>query len=122
MSKERLEEIKDNELLFTQGYEDLTNDFLWLIEQAKQKQSLETAVDFYESALRDADRRVEELEGAIKGSAVITNIASARNKELEDQNKRYREALDKIIGSSNKSAVVLETALIALEGESECTH
>lgn len=36
MRNERLEEIKDNELLFTQWYEDLTNDFLWLTEQAER--------------------------------------------------------------------------------------
>lgn len=84
--KERLELIKDildspGEVFFgsisddgvvSQDVTDAEPYFKWLVE------------------------RVQELEGAIKGSAVITNIASARNKELEEENKRYREAIESV--------------------------
>lgn len=69
MKQVKLEEIKDNELLFTQGYEDLTNDFLWLIEQAE---------------------RVQELERTTSEYLYSSNY-------LLEQNKRYREALEKIL-------------------------
>jgi len=42
MSKERLEQIKENEMNFHRGYEDLESDFSWLAEQAERTQVLES--------------------------------------------------------------------------------
>ena len=79
MGKERLEKAKlmaEMLRVETRLPHDFPFDLVdWLVEQAEQKQSLETAVDFYQSALRDADRRVQELE---------------------EENKRQQEALEEI--------------------------
>src|SRR5690625_1986501 len=107
----------------------------WLIEQAEQKQSLETAVDFYQSALRDADKRVQELEEEIKTHAPHgRNYTNEQYIELLNENKRYREALefyadeenykpfDGISLSSYQNKIDEDggqTARRALEGESE---
>lgn len=105
MSKERLEKAKKI-LNHIKGYgvydgNDDIEIFEWLIEQAEQKQSLETTVDFYQSALRDADRRVQELEN-VNRVLKKANVGSERAKErlrkwideLEIENEHYREALE----------------------------
>src|SRR5690625_3634363 len=104
MGKEQLEKAKKI-LNHIKGYgvydgNDDIEIFEWLIAQAEQKQSLETTVDFYQSAIRDADRRVQELENA---NRVINkaNVGSERAKErlrkwideLEIENEHYREVL-----------------------------
>ena len=53
----------------------------------KRVQELETTVDFYQSALRDADRRVQELESRIADDEHFVA-------EILEQNKRYREAIE----------------------------
>src|SRR5690625_1850897 len=104
MSKERLEKAKlmaEMLRVETRLPHDFPFDLVdWLVEQAEQKQSLETTVDFYQSAIRDADRRVQELENA---NRVINkaNVGSERAKErlrkwideLEIENEHYREVL-----------------------------
>ena len=105
--KERLEKAKKI-LNHIKGYgvydgNDDIEIFEWLIEQAEQKQSLETTVDFYQSALRDADRRVQELEN-VNRVLKKANVGSERAKErlwewideFEIDNERYREALEAI--------------------------
>src|SRR5690625_4528137 len=99
--KERLEEAKlmaEMLRVETRLPHDFPFDLVdWLVEQAEQKQSLETTVDFYQSALRDADRRVQELEQELHFCQVTKLSMDSVEKYTEDlkkQNKRYREALE----------------------------
>ena len=110
MSEERLEEIKSrvwkDKGTYAMGDENQREgyiytlsdyDYKWLIEQAKQVSALETTIDFYQSALRDADRRVQELE--VWRNEVTQNVVE-RNSEYEkcrEQNKRYREAIEETL-------------------------
>src|SRR5690625_1066205 len=77
MSKERLEEIKNN---ITSNEVDSVNlhaaDFVWLIEKAERVQELE-----------------ENLE---HGAKVAVKTAEKLHYE-QQQNKRYREAIDKAL-------------------------
>src|SRR5690554_5042411 len=52
----------------------------FFIEQAERVNELETTVDFYQNALRDADRRVQELEE----ENVILKATRAGNEEHID--------------------------------------
>src|SRR5690625_2200974 len=126
MSKERLEEIKEKYFM----YENYTGKVImyhhvleWLIEQAERVQELETTVDFYQSALRDADRRVQELENHID-HLYDNNVHLKGDYRLQEQNKQYREALEKIKLNVNICGneeyfpkVVEEIVNEALEGE-----
>src|SRR5690625_190375 len=107
MSKERLAEIIHKEA-YLEGTNNLvmvinTDDYKWLIKQAERVQELEDAVESYKKTSRHA------------------NIS---HKMAEEQNKRYREALEKIarinieqgtVTGSEVHAVL--TARKALEGE-----
>lgn len=116
MSKERLEEIKSrvwkDKGTYAMGDENQREgyiytlsdyDYKWLIEQAKQVSALETTIDFYQSALRDADRRVQELENFKRESERLykyahlnAKVSLEEKRRLEKQNKRYREAIERI--------------------------
>ena len=65
-------------------------------EQAERVNELETTVDFYQSALRDADRRVQELEE----ENVILKATRAGNEEhidvLYKQNKYLKNEIQKL--------------------------
>ena len=111
MSKERLEEIKEkyskaNVIEHLNGIDIIAvakEDIVWLIQQSKRVQKLETTVDFYQSALRDADRRVQELEEEVfelkvrlEGAHKYNDAMKVIADDYEKQNKRYREALEEI--------------------------
>jgi len=134
MSKERLEKAKlmaEMLRVETRLPHDFPFDLVdWLVEQAEQKQSLETAVDFYQSALRDADRRVQELEELltqIKYDKEAHIALSEKYLKKQLQNKRYREYLELIkttgtYGKDISTGEILRTyeanlADEALEGE-----
>lgn len=89
MNKEWLEEMERMKLHAIE-HDDIA--MLKIIEQAEQRQALETTVDFYQSALRDADRRVQELEKRLK-------IYQKRSwfedyEKVAKQNKRYRATIN----------------------------
>ena len=122
MGKERLEKAKlmaEMLRVETRLPHDFPFDLVdWLVEQAEQKQSLETAVDFYQSALRDADRRVQELEELltqIKYDKEAHIALSEKYLKKQLQNKRYREALEYIgnhVNDSEWMSNVVDTKLI----------
>lgn len=72
----------------------------FFIEQAERVNELETTVDFYQSALRDAVRRVQELEEEVDRLKVWYGAYHRETKttsRLRDENKRLREALEEIM-------------------------
>lgn len=135
MMSERLEDIKQtiNHPNYTEhnGQEEIyfmvsDNDFNWLIQQAERVQELETTVDFYQNALRDADRRVQELEKDIKEWEIVNESWEEINTQIVEQNKRYREALEEIsnadwnsegLDAERELDKVTDVAIKALEGE-----
>src|SRR5699024_4421465 len=102
MSKERLEEIKEHEIIADNEcgeYERHKVDFYyehvgWLIEQAE---------------------RVEELERQ-NTPGVELNLLNAEVSDLEQQNKRYREALEFYANRSNWMNIEVPTVM---DGEPE---
>src|SRR5690625_1761166 len=77
MSKERLEEIRD-QLEESNSYDDNSNGYWynaikWLIEQAE---------------------RVHELEESIKGHIKVKQVLADKLHDSRRRNKRYREALE----------------------------
>src|SRR5690625_5176938 len=139
MSKERLEEIErqlnraeiKRENLDIEDFQNIIEQQLingnlkWLVkyarEQSERVQELETAVDFYQSALRDADRRVQELENHID-HIYDNNVHLKGDYRLQEQNKRYRETIEEAIEYANSPKILTSPAGIekilskALEG------
>lgn len=103
MSKERLEEIiKQYSAHFNVtgrsiGKSQFRENLNWLIQQAE---------------------RVQELEKDKKAIIKTANIIDDRNQKLEQQNKRYREALESILNNDQMYITNEEIILKALE-ESE---
>src|SRR5690625_4679109 len=81
MSNERLEEIKNGTYLYFRKHNELKEDMDWLIEQAERVQELEEERDEWKYTAQ---------------SYYMTN------QELREQNKRYREALEKISAPIDK--------------------
>src|SRR5690625_152199 len=145
LTKESIKkELKANDYHMPKNININTQYLLEIIEQAERVEELETTVDFYQSALRDADRRVQELEKRIKELEYASKYNRKLNEfllkrklppntlgrhvvevvmdyveELEQQNKRYREALSIISANlpldERKHYVYI--ARKALEGE-----
>ena len=61
-------------------------DIKYINELEERVNELETTVDFYQSALRDADRRVQELEKEI--GDLDENIAAFETLWLEEKKKK----------------------------------
>ena len=78
MSKERLEEIKRTQYQIMElSKSDMQADFNYLLNYIKRR-----------------DKRVQELEETNKKNYWIAADFKFENLKLEQQNKRYREALD----------------------------
>src|SRR5690625_3922737 len=92
MSKERLEEIEKNldPLGYGMGGHLISvNDIYWLVGYAKEQAE-----------------RVQELEETNKKNYWIAADFKFENLQLEQQNKRYREALEEILAEAYEEAGV----------------
>ena len=102
MSKKRLEEIKT---WLNRGFDLTEEDIEWLIEQAKRVQGLEKRikkeleyVSKYNGKLNEFLQK-RKLPPNTFGRHVVEVIMNYVE-ELEQQNKRYREAIERALGES----------------------
>ncbi len=103
--KERLEEIKNNETLFSllNGTTWL-NDLNWLIEQAEQVQKLKEERSKWKGKHSILKRKYKSLQQKVnkrwRYNRAVKNESRANKAVLEDfreQNNRYRESIERAI-------------------------
>lgn len=108
--KERLEEIKNNETLFSllNGTTWL-NDLNWLIEQAEQVQKLKEERSKWKGKHSILKRKYKSLQQKVNNrwryNRAVENESRANKAVLEDfrkQNNRYREALKFLLDEVNE--------------------
>ncbi len=135
MSKVRLEEadfwlksmydllsVKTDEedRAYTQKRIDLFN---WLIEQAerfeKMKQEFSEDIDFKRREVLGLTERVQELEEIITERHETVGKWIEKSIGLEQQNKRYRDALQQIKEATSHNKYWKEIAFKALESETD---
>lgn len=116
--QERLEEIIKQRQKKSNALDYIDLDIDWLIEQAKQvfllkqrnKRISETVleqIDVTQARNERLEKRIEELEGAIKGAHDIAKIQSAHIEELESRLEIMGTTLDQevVVGQRYKRAL-----------------